>query len=299
MKAKQYHDKALALSYETGNIDLLLNVHLLLALDTLHLIGNTGDAVSSLLASIEKCEKMRIHLRANDQFKISFLDKNAFAYEKLSLLFLKTGKFHEALCAQELGRARALADLMSAQYSVERQTSVNPCSWFNIERTETKESNCSCLYISCNHQQLLLWVIKPNKTIYFRLKDVNDYFGNKKESRPVDNIFNDIIFRKFYFQLTQAHCEDRSLFPSNIAHVKEAFPLGDDEPAVLRPVEEDGDDESQYIDPPNLSQRYKVIIGPVANLLVQPKSSLFLLASYAKFHFPRLRMKMGSIYSRL
>ena len=271
LKGKHYHEKALALGYETGRIDLQLNSHLALASDTLSLSGNTGDAVSSLLEGIEKCEEMRIHLRANDQFKISFLDKNAHAYKRLSRLFLMTGKFREALCAQELGRARALADLMSAQYSVEQQTSVNPRSWFNIERTQTKESNCSCLYISCNHHQLLLWVIKPNKTIHFRLKDVNDHFGNKKESRPVDKIFNDIIFRKFYFQLTQAHCEDRSLFPSNIAHVKQGSPLGDDEPAVLRPVEEDGDDESQYIDPPNLSQCYKVIIGPVANLLVEPE----------------------------
>ena len=271
LKAKQYHEKGFALSYETGNIDLQLNSHLGLASDTLVLTGNIGDAVSSLLASIEKCEEMRIHLRANDQFKISFLDKNAPAYKHLSRLFLMTGKFHKALCTQELGRARALADLMSAQYSVEQQTSVNPRSWFNIETIETKESNCSCLYITCNCHQLLLWVIKPNKTIHFRLKQVNDHFGSKKESRPVDKIFNDIIFRKFHFQLTQEHCEDRSLFPSNIAYVKHASPWDGDEPAVLRPVEEDGDDESQYVDPPNLSQCYKMIIGPVVDLLVEPE----------------------------
>ena len=271
LKAKQYHEKALALSYETGRIDLQFNNHLSLAEDTLFLTGNADDAVSSLLASIEKCEEMRLHLRANDQFKISFLDKNASAYKILSRWFLMTGKFHEALCAQELGRARALADLMSAQYSVEQQTSVNPRSWFNIGRTETKESNCSCLYISCHHHELLLWVIKPNKTIHFRQKDVNDHFGIKKESTPVDKIFNDIIFRKFHFQLTQEHCEDRSLFPSNTAYVKQASPSGGDEPAVLRSVEEDGDDESQYNDTPNLSQCYKMIIGPVVDLLVEPE----------------------------
>ena len=271
LKAKQYHEKAIALSYETGRIDLQLKCHLLLAADTLCLTGNTDDAVSRLLASIEKCEEMRIHLRANDQFKISFLDKNASTYKSLSRLFLVTGKFHEALCAEELGRARALSDLMSAQYSVEQQTSVNPQSWFNIGRTETKESNCSCLYISCLNHQILLWVIKPNKTIHFRLKDVNDHFGNKKEGRSVDKIFNDIVFRRFHFQLTQERCEDRSLFPSNTAYVKQASPSEGDEPAVLRPVEEDGDDESQYIDPPKLSQCYKMIIGPVADLLVKPE----------------------------
>ena len=271
-KAKQYHEKALALSYETGRIDLQLIILLSLAADTLCLTGNTGDAVSRLLASIEKCEEMRIHLRANDQFKISFLDKNASTYKSLSRLFLMTGKFHEALCAEELGRARALSDLMSAQYSVEQQTAVNPQSWFDIGRTETKESTCSCLYISCFNHQILLWVIKPNKTIHFRLKDVNDHFGNKKEGRSVLTIFNDIIFRRFHFQLTQEHCEDRSLFPSNTTYVKQASSSEGDEPTVLlRPVEEDGDDESQYIDPPNLSQCYKMIISPVADLLVKPE----------------------------
>ena len=269
VKAKQYYEKALALSYETGRIDIQLDSHLSIAFFCL--TGNKGDAVSNLLASIEKCEKMRFHLRANDQFKISFLDKKAPVYKTLSLLFLMTGKFHEALCVQELGRARALADLLLAQYSVEQQTSVNPRSWFNIKRIETKESNCSCLYISCHHHQLLLWVIKPNKTIHFRLKDVNDHFGNKKESRSVDKIFNDIIFRKSHFQLTQEHCEDRSLFPSNTAYVKQASPSGGDEPSVLRPVEEDGGDESQCVDPPDLSQCYKMIIGPVADLLVDPE----------------------------
>ena len=271
LKAKQYHEKAIALCYETGRIDLQLENHLSLAEDTFLLTGNIGDAVSSLLASIEKCEEMRIHLRANDQFKISFLNKNASIYKNLSRLFLMTGKFHEALCAEELGRARALSDLMSAQYSVEQETSVNPQSWFNIGRTETKESNCSCLYISCLNHKILLWVVKPNKTIHFRLKDVNDHFGSKKEGRSVDTIFNDVIFRIFHFQLTQEHCEDRSLFPSNTAYVKQACPSRGDEPAVLRPVEEDGDDESQYIDPPNLSQCYKMIIGPVADLLVKPE----------------------------
>ena len=271
LEAKQYHEKAIALSYETGRIDLQLKNHLSLAEDTLRLTGNTGNAVSSLLASIEKCEEMRVHLRANDQFKISFLDKNASIYKELSGLFLMTGKFHEALCAKELGRARALSHLMSAQYSVEQQTSVNPQSWFNIGRTETKESNCSCLYISCRNHQILLWVVKPNKTIRFRLKDVNDHFGNKKEGRSVDTIFNDIIFRRFHFQLTQEHCEDRSLFPTNTAYVKQASPSGGDEPAFLRPVEEDGDDKSQYIDPPNLSQCYNMIFGPVADLLVEPE----------------------------
>ena len=269
-KANQYHKKALELSYETGGIVEQLRIHISLARDTLQLTGNIDEAVSSLLASIEKCEEMRLHLRDNDQFKISLLDKYASPYKFLSGLFLMTGKFNEALCVEELGRARALADLMSAQYSVEQQTSLTARSWFNIERIEIKESNCSCLYISCHEHRLLLWVTKPNKTIHFRLQDFNDHFGNKEDGRSVDKLFYDITFRTFDVPPIQEQCEDRSLFPSKAGNIKQSSSLLD-EPSVLRPVEQAEEDENQYIAPPNLSQCYKMIFGPVANLLVEPE----------------------------
>ena len=268
-KAKQAQEKALSLSNEIGSLNLQRESLLSLAWGTLGLTGNIDEAVSSLLASIEKCEEMRMHLRNNDQYKISFLDKCITPYKLLRDLFLDSGKFNEALCSEELSRARALADLMSAQYSVEKETSVNPRSWLNIERTETKESNCSCLYISCCDHRLLFWVVKPDKNIAFRLKDFSDHFENKIGRIPVDKIFDDIIFRTFPFPLTQEHCEDRSLFPSNAGFLKQSS-FSRDETAIFRPVEED-EDENQYIDPPNLSQCYNMIIGPVADLLVEPE----------------------------
>ena len=269
-KAKEDHEKALALSYEIGCIDLQLFSHVSLARDNFWLTGNLDEAISSLFSSIEKCEKMRIFLRDNDQYKISLLDEYASSYKCLSAMFLSTAKFNEALCAEELGRARALADLMSAQYSLEQQPSMNSPSWFNIEKIATKESNCACLYISYySNKLLLLWVIKADKTIHVRLNNLNECFGKKQEGGSVDRIFDDITLRTFYFPPTQEHCEDRSLFPSNDDYVKEASSR-EEELAVFRPVEED-EGESQYIDPPNLSQCYKMIIAPVANLLVEPE----------------------------
>ena len=269
VEAKEDDEKALALSYDTGCIHLQLCCHLALARDTLRLTENTEEAVSILLGSIEKCEEMRIQLRDNDRYKIFFSDKYASPYKLLSLLFLNTGKLNEALCTEELRRARALADLMSTQYSMEQQTSVNPLSWFNIERIETKESNCSCLYISYEGDLLFLWVMKPNKTIHCRIKDANGHCATRQKGNSVDKIFDDIIFRTFPFPLTQEHCEDRSLFSSNDGYVKEASSMGD-RPTVFRPVVRD-DDDNQYIDSPNLSECYKMIIGPVANLLEEPE----------------------------
>ena len=267
LKAKEYHEKALSLGNETGCIEIQLESHLSLTLDTLQLTGNIDEAVSNLLATIQKREEMHSFLRDNDRYKISFFETFAFSFKYLSAMFLKAGHFNEALYVEEHARARALQDLMSAQYSVEQQTPVDPRqSWFNIERIGTKESNCCCLYISYFRRDLFLWVIEPNKTVHFRLKDFNDNLGDKKTEKSVEKIFDNVIFRTFRFPLTQEHCEDRSLFPG---YVEKASPGGDG-PVVFRPVEQ-GEDDNQCMDPPNLSQCYNMIIAPVANLLEEPE----------------------------
>ena len=110
---------------------------------------------------------MRTFLKDNDQFKISFLDEHLYPYRLLSTLFCATGKHQEALSVVELGRARALADMMSTQYSVDQEISVNPQSWDRIEKIMKKEKNCTCLYISYDDKTVLLWILVPNKTITF------------------------------------------------------------------------------------------------------------------------------------
>ena len=89
-------------------------------------IWSIHEAFTNLFASIEKCEKMRSLLRGNEQLKISILDQHIASYNLLSLLFCCSGNANEALNVVKLGRARALADLMSARYSVKQQISVKP-----------------------------------------------------------------------------------------------------------------------------------------------------------------------------
>jgi len=59
-------------------------------------------------------------------------------------LYCATGKRSEGLYVVEFGRARAMADMMS----VEKEISVNPQSWVDIEKIIKKVSNSTCLYIS-------------------------------------------------------------------------------------------------------------------------------------------------------
>ena len=267
-KAKKFHEKALELSYKIEDIELQFMSHLSLTLDLFEMKGNVDEEVSNLVESIKKSEKLRGFLRDNDHFKISFLDVHVSPYQRLSSLFCTIGKHDEALHVVELGRARALADLMSVRYRGEIQISVDQESWVGKDKI-VKESGRVCLYISYYHQHLFLWVIKRNKVILFRQMDINESFGNKEGERKVDEVFGDVTFRKF-LHLSLGQYEDRSLSPSNISHLtcesSHECIQEDSRPIVT----EDGD-ETQLHEPPSLSECYKMIIAPVADLLDEPE----------------------------
>ena len=190
------------------DIELKFSNHLYLTLDAFFLTKNIHEAVSNLLESIKKSEEIRLFLRDNDQFKISFFDKHVSPYQMLSSLFCMTGKHYQALHVVELGRARALADLMSVRYGVEIQISVDQESWVDIDKI-MNESGHVCLYISYVDRLLFLWVIKRNKVSLFRQMDINGSFDNKEGERNVDEVFGDVTFRKF-LHLSQGQYGDRS-----------------------------------------------------------------------------------------
>ena len=265
-KAEKLHEKALELSCKIGDIELQFISHLNLTLNTIHLKGNIHEVVSNLVESIRKSEEIRGFLRDKDQFNISFLDKHLSSYQLLSLLFCVTGKHSEALYVVELGRARALADLMSVRYRVEIQISVDQESWVGIDKI-LEESGRICLYISYYNRHLFLWIIKRNKVILFRQMDINDSFGNKEGKRNVEDVFGNVTFRKFP-HLSQGQYEDRSLSPSNISHLT-CESSHECSQEVSRPFVTEEDDEVH--EPPTLSECYKMIIAPVADLLDEPE----------------------------
>ena len=267
-KAKNFHEKALELSYKIGDIELQFGSHLRLTLDLFRLKGNVHEAVSNLLESIKKSEEIRGFLRENDQLQISFLDKHFYPYQILSTLFRTTGNHYEALQVLELGRARALADLMSVRYCVEIQISIDQESWVGIDKI-VKESGRVCLYISYCQKHLVLWVIKRKQVILSRHIDINGSFGNKEGERKVDEVFADVTFRKFP-HLSQGQYEDRSLSPSNISHLtcESSHECSQED---SRPIVTEDDDETQFHEPPSLSECYKMIIAPVADLLDEPE----------------------------
>ena len=162
-KADNHYKKSLAISEDIG--DIPGHFYSLQALAYVKLKeGKNQEAKSYLVTAIEKCEKMRDSLRDNDHWKISFMDSNMSSYHNLCRLLCQTGNPQRALYVSELGKARALADLMSAQYSVKSQVSANPQTWFGIERIMDRERNCCCLYVSYSLDTMHFWILKRQWT---------------------------------------------------------------------------------------------------------------------------------------
>ena len=289
IKAKDKLEKALAISQETGNVERQFIT--LCSLARLKFFqGEIREAFPYLLSSIQKCEEMRGFLGDDDQLKINFSHERVFPYWKLCTLLFVFRNLIEALCVSELGRARALADLMSAQYSVRKQqASVHPQSWADIERILKKESNCTCLYISYSFQKVMLWVLKESSAVHFREIEINDTF-----SRGLVRNLDDFLAENFRHlgNLRNGRLEDRSLngtkAPSKLPQDEacaQAFP---------RIVEEEERNEKLK---PSLCLCYKMIIAPVVALLEGPEILIVPDRSLYKVPFAALPDKSAKYLS--
>ena len=233
------------------------NSHLAIALNELVAGGgNISELVRNLYESIQKCEEMHDLFRVKDQFKISFFDKHVSPYVLLCRLLTARGSYYEALYVAELGRSRALADILSDKYSVEKEVSVNPQSWVGVENIMSKNSLSSCLYISCFHDNVYFWILKRNKTIVLRQTKLKEsaakVFENQRFGGPQD--------------LRQDQCEDRSFFSSYLSSPPSCKPSQDDTFATLRLIEEE-EHETQDSEELTLADGYNVIVAPVVDLL--------------------------------
>ena len=171
-------------------------------------------------------------------------------YLLLCRLLIATGSYYEALYVAELGRSRALADILSDKYSVEKELSVNPQSWIGIENIMDKNALSSCLYVSCFGDNMYFWILKPNKSVVFR---------QTKLKESADQVFgNENIGGSRLLLLEQ--CEDRSLFSSYVSSLAKFHAPQDGGTATLR-----------LVDTPYLGDGYNMIITPVVDLLEEPE----------------------------
>ena len=255
-KSQEFTNKALEISYDIQDIELQFNSHLAIALNALEAGGSKTELERNLYESIQKCEEMHDYFRVKDQFKISFFDQHVSPYLLLCWLLTATGSCYEALYVAELGRSRALADILSDKYSVEKEVSVNPQSWVGVENIMSKNALSSCLYASCFHDNMYFWILKPNKTIVFRQtklkKSAAKVFENQRFGGPQN--------------IRQEQCEDRSLFSSYLSSLPSCKPSQDDTFAALRLIEEE-EHETHASEALTLADGYNIIVAPVVDLL--------------------------------
>ena len=196
VKGEEYLAKALSMSTNIGDLEMERMCYHKLALAKVS-AEKSQEAFPFLFKSVKKSEVCRGFLKDNDEFKILYSDKNMSSLKLLSKLFFAAGNPKKALYAEELGRARALSELMAAQYSVERHISADPQSWTGLENVVNLESDCTCLYISYTHQNIFLWILKASgeiqcraltvdkKTIQAQLATtLDEYFANIAQSFP-------------------------------------------------------------------------------------------------------------------
>ena len=260
-KAEDYLEKALSITQEIRDLDK--EIGSLCGLTMVKLSqGKIQEAFDLMLLAMDKSESLRTFLRDNDEFKISFLDANDDPYTSLSFMLCLLGNSNNALYVLELARARALADLMKTQYSVELHISANPMTWFGIENIMTKESDSTCLYISYFAQFVFLWILKTSGVIHFRTITVDEnIFVGTGLLGSLEEFFAK-GFRNFGILLGE-ECEDRSLSaigPDLKSREEEGLAA-----ASLR--SEGDDDESSKNVQSSLSLYHRMLIGPVADFL--------------------------------
>ena len=283
--AADYVEKALSITRNIGDVEGEIGCLGILSLVKL-CQDKIQEALDCLVLSMYKSENLRGFLGDNDQYKISFLDVRKFRpYRNLSAFFCFCSKTNHALYVLELARARALADLMASQYHVDKQISADRQSWIGIENIMKKESNCTCLYISCNRQHLFLWILTTSGVIQFRKHTVDENIEGAGSSDSLDNFFS-TRFPSFGI-LPPEDCEDRSL---NDIEPRQDFSQEEDLPPSRQISGEDAPDRS-------LTLFYNLMIAPVADLLEGSEIIIVPDPCLYRVPFPALHDEVGKYLS--
>ena len=291
-EAKENTEKALKISKEIGDVEKQFACHYHLGWITMF-EGNTEESISNLFSSIQHCEDLRNFLGDHDVHKVSFLDKHFHPYQVLSELFCKRGDYVKALYVLELGRARALTELMSTQYFDGKQFTIDPQSWMGIEGIIKKGSNFTCLYISYFVLDIYLWILNQKQSVHFLHMKENETVSTIGQVGNLNAFLRNPPFRGCQ-KLPQGHCEDRSMFP--LVACSSSFQAQEERVAALRLVELDEDDQEQE-PTPTLELLYKIFIAPVADLLDEPEILIVPDRSLYKIPFAALKDENGSYLS--
>ena len=282
VKAEDYLRRACSICSQLG--DKMTEFQSLLVITQLKISQlELMEANECLLQCIGKNEQIRSFLKGISEFEISLLeDQGSFPYQLLTNLLCRTGKFRDALYAEELGRARVLAGFMADKYSLKSHFTADPQSWFGIENIVKRERNCVFLYVSYTERKVLLWVLKGNGDIFFRATDQVEIDTLIAEQVcDVEGIFKKSAAG--FGVLPAANCEDRSL-NDNVT-----TSLHEESRANVRGDETKDTERTHQL-------CYKWIVAPVADLLTEPEIIIVPDRFLYRVPFAALRDKSAGKY---
>ena len=223
-----------------------------------------------------------------DEMKAMFSNQGFIGHKIISFMFCCIGNHHAGLCSAELARARALADFLSVQYSVEMKRSLdyfNPQKRIGMERILKTGRNCCCLYISYFSQFISVWLLKADRPLRFQGIKVSDFFANSL-SNDADASCREIDRNKHH--LTPEQEKDQSLFPSQS--------FQEDNLPFSRLIEDDDDEEDQRtsLTP---ADYYNITIAPVVDFLDEPEIIIVPDRVFFRLPFAALKDKSGQYLS--
>ena len=262
-KAKKLREKALKITRKIGDKGR--------EQEALHLLGisysEEGEikkAKACFSKGIACAEKNRELLQ--DEHKLSLDNLTFLSYESLCSLHISQGNFCQALCVAERGRARALGDLLSKKYGIQRKNS------HEFYSNSVRE-------LSIGNQSTILFIAKPfgGRELYsWVLEDAEIQFKSsqfKMAENPIDLLTN--------LQRGQSlpECEDRSL--SAYYGLKPSSEKIKDKRGqrLMEEEEEEGEEKEDS----GFHRWYKNIFTPVADLLhrqeiiIIPEGDLFMV----------------------
>ena len=207
--------------------------------------GELKKAHDFFSESIICAERNRELLR--DEHKLSLDNMTFTSYYELCSLRISQGHFAEALCTVERGRARALGDLLSKKYGIQRHNSHE--FYLNCLRNLSIKNPSTILFMATHRFDKYFWVLEGGEIQFKSLK--------YKVAKDAIELLTCLLKGK-----SVPECEDRSLsayygLKSSSREIKGK--------SRQRLVEEEEEEEEK--EDTNLYQWYNDIFAPIADLV--------------------------------
>ena len=277
-KAIQYQSKALEWKKEIGmENQSQIKLHYILG-QVYSSQGNFSKACENLREGIKIHQRTRSSLK-DETDKISLDGTNCPCYKSLSWLLLRERNFNQALFTLELGRSRALVDLMSESYGIKRSlvhNEVTPDALQNF----FKEQQRNFLFIATfqMNSDFALWFVDKGGSVKFKLVKIDLETELFKESSATKEPEMDASSST----LDDPHCEDRSLalLYENYPFASQEQQLKPNKGSVQMQVKQIG--SKSYIGLSYTVKSYAAFIAPIFDLIdspeiiISPEPGLFL-----------------------